>query len=265
MSFKYKLGFIGCGNMAKAIIGGVIGSNRIASSEIIASRKSGLGVPELQGVTITDDNSVVASNSEILFLAIKPQVFNEIGAEILSHSNAKYVISMMAGIASSTIESMIHNGATVIRIMPNTPCKIGYGVTAMQNVKINACDKEYIMDILRNMGEVVLVDEDDFDAVVAVSGSGPAYAFMFLRALIDGGIAHGLDKDTSKKLAIGMLIGASKLAETENNIDEMIDAVCSKGGTTIEAVNYYKEKGLEDIVKRGMDKCYNRSKELSGK
>lgn len=265
MNYDFKLGFLGAGNMAKAIIENVITGNIVKSSDIIASHADPSKNIGIDGITSTLDNGEVINNAEIVFIAVKPQVFSKIKESILSNIRAKYVISMMAGVSSDSIRKHINNDFTkVIRIMPNTPCKIGKGVTAIEKADIPASDKKMIFDILLSTGELVEIEEELFDAVVSVSGSGPAYVYMFIRAMVNGGVKHGLTFEAAKKLAISTMIGASELAKSGDNIDAMIDAVCSKGGTTIEAVNHYKESGLESIIEEGMYKCYLRSKELKG-
>lgn len=265
MNYDFKLGFLGAGNMAKAIIENVIAGGIVNSKDIIASHADPTKNIGIEGIKSTLDNAEVIKNSEIVFIAVKPQVFAQIKESVLSNVNAKYVISMMAGVSSDSIRKYIDNDrAKVIRIMPNTPCKIGKGVTAIEKVDIPESDKSMIFDILRSTGELVEIEEELFDAVVSVSGSGPAYVYMFINAMINGGVKHGLTFDAAKKLAISTVIGTSELAKTGDNIEAMIDAVCSKGGTTIEAVKHFREQGLENIIEDGMYKCYLRSKELKG-
>lgn len=258
-SYKYKLGFIGCGNMARAIIDGVLKSGLLKEEQIVVSRKSGHDCGF--DIMCTTDNSFVAQNSEFVVLAVKPQIFNEISL----NTTARCVISIMAGIESKTISDKL--GAKVIRVMPNTPSKIGMGATA---IAFNDCDEEcneFCNKIFESVGCVCSLDENLFDAVTCVSGSGPAYAYYFANSMIDGGVANGLDEKLSRQLALDTIIGACEMikAQPEVDINELISNVCSKGGTTIEAIKVFDSLGLHDAVVKGMTACKNRSRELREK
>lgn len=150
--------------------------------------------------------------------------------------------------------------------MPNMPCKIGEGITALAFDKINLSDKEFFFAMFGACGDIIEISEDKFDAVTCVSGSGPAYVYMFLQGMIEGGTNGGLTYEESKRLAVATMRGGAGLAAASGEeLDSMIDKVCSKGGTTIEAVNVYRDKHLVAIIAQGADACRAKSRALSEK
>ncbi len=252
MNYKYKLGFIGCGNMAKAIINGLLDSNLLSSKDIFISTPS-ISAPYRE-VPFTNDNKEVTSVCEYVVLAVKPQIFKTISAD-LANIKCKCVISIMAGVNTDTI-ARVCNCNQVIRIMPNTPCSIGEGVSAITSLNADEDSK--------TISKVVRVEEKYFDAVTSISGSGPAYVYYFIKAMIDGGVKGGLSFDQSKELTIATMIGASKMvANSSEELDVLIQKVCSKGGTTIQAIDTFKENFVDRSIIEGIDKCRKRSEELS--
>ncbi|MDD4839060.1 MAG: pyrroline-5-carboxylate reductase [Clostridia bacterium] len=262
MKSKFLLGVIGAGNMATAIIKGAISNGVLNSSDIIISDidQEKLGFFQSLGLCITKDNRYLSSNSESILFAVKPQCSTAIMKDIQSVITAQTVISIMAGVSIAAIEANLGK-RDFVRVMPNTPALIGKGMSALaySNGK-----NEFAKSLFSSVGEVVELDESLFDAVTSVSGSGPAYVYLFVKAMIDGGVEGGLSYDISKKLAIQTVIGSCEmLTASDKPIDDLVSAVCSKGGTTIEAINSFKADRLEDIVKSGMAKCKARSEELS--
>ena len=148
--------------------------------------------------------------------------------------------------------------------MPNTPCMIGSGTCALCFENYETDEKEFVKELFSTCGAVLEIDEKLFDAVTSVSGSGPAYIYMFLNGMIQGGINGGLSESESKFLAINTMIGAAMLADqSDENLGVLTEKVCSKGGTTIEAVKIYRENHLEDLIVEGIKACRKRSEELS--
>ncbi|MDE6211110.1 MAG: pyrroline-5-carboxylate reductase [Clostridia bacterium] len=260
MNYKYKLGFIGCGNMAKAIINGLFDSNLLTTKDILVSTPS-ISAP-YRGVSFSNDNQDVVSTCEYVVLAVKPQIFKAISADF-SNNKCKCVISIMAGVNTDTI-AKVCNCNQVIRIMPNTPCSIGEGVSAITSSNADADSNEFVENIFKTISKVVRVEEKYFDAVTSISGSGPAYVYYFIKAMIDGGIKGGLSFDQSKELTIATMIGASKMvANSSEELDTLIQKVCSKGGTTIQAIDTFREKSVDKSIIEGIEKCRKRSEELS--
>ncbi len=262
MDKKFTLAIIGAGNMASAIVGGILKNKILSSNEIAISDPDAEKLQNFKnlGLTTTSDNCLLASNCQNLLFAVKPQISTKVFEQIKDCISAETVISIMAGIS---IDKLKHNlgQRNYARIMPNTPALIGFGMSAISfSQKFSS---QFVIDIFSSFGKTVILDEQLFDAVTSLSGSGPAYVYMFIKALIDGGIEGGLDYNTAKQLAIQTVIGSSKMVEqSDKKIDCLIEAVCSKGGTTIQAVDSFKNDNLEQIVKRGIEKCRNRSKEL---
>ena len=173
-------------------------------------------------------------------------------------------ISIMAGVKKQKIRNVFPN-AKIARSMPNTPCSIGSGAVGLDlsDYKCNR-DKKFITSLLTSFANVVLVDEDKLNAVTGVSGSAPAYFYLFLKGIIESGVKHGLSYEDAKTLAVSTMIGAGKMVieNKEKSLDDLINAVCSKGGTTIEAINTYNECELTKITEKAIDACVKRASEL---
>lgn len=246
--------------MAKAIINGLLDSNLLSTKDIFVSTPS-ISAPYRE-VPFTNDNQEVASNCEYVILAIKPQIFKAI-SEDLANIKSKCVISIMAGVNTDTI-AKVCNCNQVIRIMPNTPCSIGEGVSAITSFNADEESNDFVESIFKTISKVVRVEEKYFDAVTSISGSGPAYVYYFIKAMIDGGVKGGLSFEQSKELTIATMIGASKMVENSSEeLDTLIQKVCSKGGTTIQAIDTFREKSVDKSIIEGIDKCRKRSEELS--
>lgn len=262
MDKKFVLGIIGAGNMASAIVGGIISANILSPDKMIISDpdKEKLNCFEKKGLSVTSDNKFLSANCSYLLFAVKPQVAPTVWDDIKDNISADTVISIMAGVSISKLSAALGE-RNYARIMPNTPALVGEGMSAV--AFSNGFRSQFVIDVFKSLGKVVELDESAFDAVTSLSGSGPAYVYMFIKSLIDGGMDGGLDFDTAKTLAIQTVKGSATMIENSNeDIGVLIDRVCSKGGTTIEAVNSFRADGLENIVRRGMEKCKNRSIEL---
>lgn len=260
MQYKYKLGFIGGGNMAKAILNGILSDKILNKNEIIVADPF-FKEDNLFGAKVICDNSIVFDECEYVLFAIKPQVFKEICPNF-GEIKSKYIISIMAGVTSDYIKKFIHKD--IIRIMPNTPCAIGEGMSVISCNGVEKPAAEFVKTIFESIGRVQFLDEKYFDAVTSVSGSGPAYVYYFVQSMINGGVQGGLDFETSKALTLQTFYGACKMIENSNeNIDILIERVCSKGGTTIQAVEHFRNSKLDTIIEKGIEKCKIRSEELS--
>lgn len=261
---KYKLGIIGCGNMSTAIWQGILDSGLAASKEIIVSDKDTekLKTAAEKGITVTDDN-LAAINAEYVLFAVKPQIFPAVAEEIKGKTADSVLISIMAGITIEKIK-MLTGSNKIARIMPNTPCMIKKGISAISFDGVSELGRAFVLALFSGIGEVIELPESKFDAVTSVSGSGPAYIYMFLDGMIKGGIEGGLSYEQAKALAVKTMQGASELFNRQDKpLEELISAVCSKGGTTIEAVNVFRERKLTEIISDGIRACRKRSEELS--
>ena len=261
---KYKLGIIGAGNMSSAISKGILTSGLLSPEEIIVSDLSEekLAQASLMGMATSQDNLFIAQSVEYLLFAVKPQSFPEIAEKIAGKFEAK-VISIMAGIRVDTLTKAL-SANKICRVMPNTPCMIASGMSALCFRGYDAEEKDFPRAVFSGLGEIIELDEKKFDAVTSVSGSGPAYVYMFAEGMIKGGMNGGLTYEEAKKLTLATLIGGARMVgASEKPIPELIDAVCSKGGTTIQAVTHYRMAGLEEIIAEGVDRCRARSVEMS--
>lgn len=269
MKKRYKLGVIGCGFMAKAILKGIVLSDYISGRKIIVSDVNESNLDDIYDelcVNTTKDNREVAENSEFLLFAVKPQNFAEIAAELGGICPDK-VISIMAGVTKAYIKNSLGVGLIkVARCMPNLPCSIGSGMMGvdMSDFNSDVHDTEFITKLFDCLGQVLSVSEDKLDAVTGISGSGPAYVFMFIDALVDAGIRQGLTRNEAKTLAVQTVLGGAEMVQhSEKPLSELIMSVCSKGGTTIEAVKVFEENNFRGTVSAAVDACVKRSKELS--
>ena len=265
MKKKFKLGVIGAGFMASSIIKGVIGAKNVLPGEIIVSDISEDSLNKIKqlGVTTSLDSLEVCNNSEYVIFAVKPQNFSTV-AETIAGCECVNFVSIMAGVKKERIKQLL-GGVKVARCMPNTPCSIGAGAVGLDVSDFdNENDVRFIKTLLSSLATVILVEEDKLNAVTGVSGSAPAYFYLFLQGVVEAGVKNGLTYEEAKSLATATMIGAGKMIQNnpEKSLEELINAVCSKGGTTIEAVKVYKENNLSFITERAIDACVKRSVEL---
>jgi len=263
----YKLGVIGAGFMSSAIIGGIISSGFLPAESIIVSDVNDIALENMskKGVNVTKDNLALCNSSEFVLFAVKPQSFSALSNEICGCSCEKF-ISIMAGLKKEKIKNGTGNSnVKVARCMPNTPCSIGKGAVAVDLSDFNEeNDKKFITGLLSSFAKVVSVTEDKLNAVTGISGSSPAYFYLFIKGLVDAGGKYGLSFEDAKSLATATMIGAGEMinANPDKSLDDLINAVCSKGGTTIEAVKTFNNKGLSEIIDSAVDACVKRSAEL---
>lgn len=263
-----KLGFIGTGNMAGAIMGGIIKNKIFYPGEIIGSDISEAGrerVKDTYGINVTDDNRRAASEAEVLVLSVKPQFYAETIAQIKDCvSEDQLIITIAPGKTLSWLEEQFGKPVKIIRTMPNTPALVGEGMTAAcANEYVTEEEKTYAMKILGAFGKVELVPERLIDAVVAVSGSSPAYVFMFIEAMADAAVAEGMPRAQAYQFAAQAVYGSAKMVlETGKHPAELKDMVCSPAGTTIEAVRVLEKKGFRSAVMEAMKACADVSRSL---
>lgn len=265
MKKKFKLGVIGAGFMSTAIIQGVVRAGNISAKEIIVSdiNEASLERAKQNGVNVTADNRFLTDNSEFVLFAVKPQSLSEVLNQIKGAECDKFV-SIMAGVKKSKIKD-VFPAAKVCRCMPNTPCSISSGAVGMDiSDYVDKSDIDFIKGLFSSLAEVVFVGEDKLNVVTGVSGSSPAYFYLFLKGIIDAGVKNGLTEKEAALLAVNTMIGSGKmvLKNSDKSLDELINAVCSKGGTTIEAVKVYNESGLSEITDKAVAACIKRSAEL---
>lgn len=265
-----KIGFIGGGNMAEAIIKGLLEGNVSAEAIMVAEplplRRDFLSAE--YAAEVSDDNLEVASKADIIVLAIKPQMAGSVlsGLEP-AISASKLVISIMAGISTGFIEESLTNGVKVVRAMPNTPALIQAAATAIcPGRKAGTSDLDVARAIFERVGTVVTVPEKLMDAVTGLSGSGPAYVYAFIEALADAGVREGLARDIAAELAAQTVIGAARMvAETGEHPALLREKVTSPGGTTIAGVHALESGCFRGTIMDAVHVAAIRSRELSGK
>ena len=262
-----RLGFIGAGNMAQAMIGGILAKEIVKKEDIIASAATQNTIDKVAkefGINVTLDNREVAK-ADIVFLAVKPFYYEEVIDGIKDVVDEKQlIISVAAGKSVEWVENAFGGKKKIVRIMPNTPALVGEAVTAIcPNANITDGEKQEIVELIASFGLAQIVSEKIMDAVIAVSGSSPAYVFMFIEAMADAGVKLGLPRAKAYKLAEQSILGSAKLAlETGKHPGVLKDEVCSPGGTTIEAVIDLEKNGLRNTVISAIEKCANKSKNI---
>lgn len=263
-----QIGFIGLGNMATAMIGGILKKGLVVPENICGSAKSQATckrVSEAFSIQTCTDNAKTAAMSDILFLAVKPNLFPEIMAQIGPVIRRETVIvSIAAGRTIAHMEEGLGSDKKLIRCMPNTPALVGEGCTGVcANKNVTREELEQVLTLLGTFGIAKEVPERLMDAVVGVSGSSPAYVFMFIEAMADGAVAAGMPRKTAYDFAAQAVLGSAKMVlETGMHPAELKDMVCSPGGTTIEAVKVLEEKGFRGAVMSAMEACIDKSRNL---
>lgn len=261
-----KLGFIGCGNMAKAMLGGILKKNLMRKDEILAStsRAESLEkIKEAYGIHTTLDNREVAEKSEILILAVKPQYYENIIKEIRDAVKpGQIIVSIAPGKSLAWLEEQFGKPCKLVRCMPNTPALVGEGITGVcRNDCVTEEELAWVCEILKSCGAVEVLAENLMDVVVSVSGSSPAYVFLFIEAMADAAVADGMPRAQAYKFASQAILGSAKMVlETGKHPGELKDMVCSPAGTTIEAVRVLEEKGFRSAVIEAMKACVRKAK-----
>lgn len=266
-----KFGLIGGGVMGEALLSRLIAQEIYQPLEVLVSepqqeRRSFL--EQQYGVQVTADNCMVAQVAQVLFLAVKPQVFSSVARtlqDVLATATQlpPLVISILAGVPLSQLEAAFPQ-LPVIRAMPNTPATVGAGITAIAIGKhINECHQKIAQQLFGAVGEVVFVSEAEMDAVTGLSGSGPAYVAIMVEALADGGVAAGLPRGIAMQLALQTVRGTAQLLqETGMHPAVLKDRVTSPGGTTIAGIAQLEHAGFRSALMAAVQAASERSQEL---
>ena len=264
-----KIGFIGAGNMAGAIIGGIIKSNLVESQNVIASAKTMTNLNKLKdeyNINVTLDAREVVKNSDIVFMAVKPNIFDGVLESVKDLiGDEKIVVSIAAGKSISSMENIIGDDKKIIRTMPNTPALVNEGMSALcPNKNIEDEELKIVKGILDSFGKSEVVGEYLIDSVIGVSGSSPAYVFIFIEAMADAAVVGGMPRKQAYNFAAQSVLGAAKMVlESGKHPGELKDMVCSPGGTTIEAVKVLENEGMRSSVINAVCACIEKSKEMS--
>ncbi len=268
MAHEKRLAFIGGGNMAEALLRGILAAKRLAPGEILATdvREDRLAyLRETYGIETSGSNAEAAARSEIVLLAIKPQVMTKALDDLRKVlTEQELLISIAAGISTAFIAEAFLRAIHIIRVMPNTPALVLEGMSALaRGAHASAQDLETSCRLFEAVGKVVVVDEGLMDAVTGLSGSGPAYVFLMIEALSDAGVKAGLPRDVSTLLAAQTLRGAAKMVlETGKHPGALKDMVTSPAGTTIAGLHALEQGAVRAALMNAVEASARRSQEL---
>ena len=263
-----RLGVIGLGNMATAMLGGIIKAGLFAAADITGSDASAAqrdtAFANLK-IKTCEKNEEAIRGCDYVILAVKPQVYETVLTGIKKAvEKGQVIISIAPGKTLSYLEGMLGEATKIVRLMPNTPALVGEGCTGVcRNANVSDEEFAFVMKMLEGFGKAYEVRENQMDAVVAVSGSSPAYVFMLIDAMADGAVAEGLDRATAIKMAAQAVLGSAKMVlETGKHPAELKDMVCSPAGTTIDAVAVLEEGAFRGCVIDAMEACAEKSRKI---
>ena len=263
-----KIGFIGCGNMGRAMLSGMLDANKVIASQVYVSAKTSATREALKqeyGVCVMGRNVDVVRNADVIFLGVKPQYYAEILEEIKGAiCKETILISMAPGKTCAWLEEQVGHSCKIIRIMPNTPSMVKegmMGICANENVSLTELNAVY--DLCGGFSKAEFVPEHLMDVVTAVSGSAPAYVFMFIEAMADAAVEGGMPRKQAYTFAAQAVLGSAKMVlKTGLHPGELKDMVCSPGGTTIQAVRVLEEHGMRAAVMDAMKACIDKSRKI---
>lgn len=262
---KKRVGFIGCGHLAQAMIEGMIQSGAYAPSQIKASNPSPKALERVRSdyrVNVTHDNKKLVDFADIVILTVKPNKYPEVIAEIKDLVTERHlIITVAAGVSMDFVAATFEKPVRLIRTMPNIPAAVGAAMTAMSpNTHATEDDINYAQQLFNCVGHTELVREGLMDVVTAISGSSPAIVFMFIEALSDGAVLKGMDRAQSYRLISQAILGAAKMVrDLEHHPGELKDSVTSAGGTSIEALYSLEKNGFRGIIMEAIEKCTDKS------
>lgn len=264
----YKIGFLGGGTMAEAILSGLINHSTISSShniivaEINAARREVLQAA-YPALSVTESAEEMIKSCDMIFLAVKPYQLQQIIDETAACWRNKAVVSIIAGWSYAKLSSLLPD-SRLLRVMPNTAAKVSSAMSAMAS-EYTLTPEEYALakQAFEACGEVVELSEAQFDIVTAISGSGPAYVYMFIDAMTQGGVLHGLPKTIARKLAVQTVLGAAEMVKhTHQSPNDLKDDVCTPGGTTIEAVYSLEQNRFIATIIEAVTACFEKSQRM---
>lgn len=262
-----KLGFIGSGNMAKAMMRGIIKSGLLPADEIMASDLSAANLEATKtslNVNVTNDNLSVAA-CDIVVLSVKPQYYADVIHQIAPCvKESTLIVTIAPGMTMEKVCGLFGREIKLVRTMPNTSAMVGEGMTAAcANQKVTPEEMDYVCSLLKGFGKCAVVSESMMDAVVAISGSSPAYVDIMIEALADGAVMEGMPRALAYQFAAQAVLGSAKMVlETGKHPAELKDMVCSPAGTTIEAVRVLEEKGFRSSLIEAVSACVQKARSM---
>lgn len=263
-----KISFIGCGNMAGAMMQGILESGQCEPSDLMASDLSEAALEEKKnklGIQTTMDNKEAASFADVVFLSVKPQFYESVISEIKNTvTSQQLLVTIAPGKTLKWLSETFGKPLKIIRTMPNTPAMVKEGMMGMcPNEHVTEQELAQVQEICEGFGRTEIISEHLMDAVTAVSGSSPAYVFLFIEAMADAAVSEGMPRAQAYKFAAQATLGSAKMAlETGRHPGELKDMVCSPAGTTIEAVRVLEEKGFRSAVIEAVKACADKSRSL---
>lgn len=269
MSQQPVVAFIGAGNMARAIIGGLL-ENGFAPQNIWAAEPESARLEDLaaQGLNTTTDNTAAVAAADLVVLAVKPQIMQAVAADLATaaQQHQPLFISIAAGISLDALERWLGGNAAVVRCMPNTPALVQTGASGLfANARVSDLQRDQATQVMQAVGIALWVqNEAELDAVTAVSGSGPAYYFLMMEAMTAAGVKLGLSEPTARDLTLQTALGAARMASSSDvDAAELRRRVTSPKGTTEQAIKTFQAQGLEAIVEQAMTACRDRAVEMA--
>lgn len=266
----YEIGVIGVGNIGSAILKSLLKIYK--KEQLTFTNRSVRKIEKMQaetGIQPSASNQELAENSRIVVLSVKPQVYDKVLSEINGHiTDDTIIIAMAAGVTIKSVSERLGGHKRVVRCMPNTPALIGEGMTGVSYDKnlFDETDKQKITSFFESFGMMEVLPEDLMNAVTCISGSSPAYIYMFIEALADSAVKYGMPRDVAYRMAAKSVEGSAKMVLLSGkHPGELKDNVCSPGGTTIAAVAVLEEYGMRNAVIKASDACYEKCLELANK
>lgn len=262
------IGFIGCGNMARAMIKGIVKSNLVSKNNIMASANSRQTINKIEeelGILVSLDNKKVAKKSDVLILAIKPHLYGKVLNEIREDIGGNtIVVSIAAGISLDFLKGNLKDGIKFVKTMPNTPALVGEGMSAISiGENLNNEDVKELVKIFESFGRVEIIDENLMDGFTAIAGSSPAYIYMLIEAMADAGVKEGIPRQTAYNMAAQAVLGSAKMVlDTGEHPGKLKDNVCSPSGTTIESVISLEKTGFRSSIMTAIEVCSKKSKDM---
>lgn len=263
-----KIGFIGCGNMASAIMGGIISNGVYNSADVYGvdiSKDATDRVHQKYGVTVVESAVEMVKKVDIIVLSVKPQYYEDVIDEICDAvTKEQIIITIAPGKTLKWLREEFEKHLKIVRTMPNTPAQVGEGMTALcGNGYVTEEDMEAVKKIFSGIGKYEIVHEDLMDAVTAVSGSSPAYVFMMIEAMADAAVIGGMPRAQAYQFAAQAIMGSAKMVlETSRHPGELKDMVCSPRGTTLAAVKVLEEKGFRSALIESMCACMDKASKM---
>ena len=264
-----KIGFIGAGNMASAIIKGILSSGRLTADQIYVSDVNLDACTQMEeiGVQVSASNQKLVSSVDCIVLAIKPVYADAVVQEVYNEITGKFVISIIGSWAHEKLKEVLPESTRFVRVMPNTPLAVGEGMSLIgRTYTCTPEELEFAKEVFSAAGKVCMIEDHAFTAASGISGCGPAFVYQFIEALADGGVRYGVPRATAYELAAQTLIGAAKMVmETHQHPGALKDAVCSPGGTTIEGVYALECGGLRAAVINAVGATVEKTNRINNK